>query len=149
MSLAKRQSRQLKPPSFSSARYLAGFFPYSPVAIGPRLQTTVWFSLLGCVGRGRRGGWLDGGTVDPWVAFWWVFFGVLCQSPTQTLPSLSLAGSCCLDRALRGGCIQPKRGQESRFCLGKSMPVLLMEEKICRDEWKATAGLAEGLGGGL
>lgn len=54
-----------------------------------------------------------------------------------------------LGRALRGGCIQPKRGQESRFCLGKSMPVPLMEEKICRDEWKAMAGLAEGLGGGL
>lgn len=29
------------------------------------------------------------------------------------------------------------------------MPVPLMEEKICRDEWKAMAGLAEGLGGGL
>lgn len=50
-----------------------------------------------------------------------------------------------LERALCGGWIQLKRGQESRFWPGKSMLVLLTE-KICREEWEAKA---EGLGGGL
>lgn len=54
-----------------------------------------------------------------------------------------------LEWALCGGWIQLKRGQESRFWPGKSMLVLLTEEKICREEWEAKVRSAEGLGGGL
>lgn len=54
-----------------------------------------------------------------------------------------------LERALCGGWIQLKRGQESRSWHGESMLVLLVKEKICREEWEDKVRLAEGLGGGL
>lgn len=105
--------------------------------------------LVGFMGQGRARGWLYGSAVDPWVAFWWVFFLGVVPVAHPDFAMSEPGRKLLLQRALCGGWIQLKRGQESRFCPGKSMLVPLVEEKICREEWKAMVRLAEGLGRGL
>lgn len=74
--------------------------------------------------------------MDPWVAFWWFFGGVVPVAHPGF--AISKPGrKLLLGLALCGGWIQLKPSQESRFWPGELKRVLLMEEQIGREECEA------------